>query len=160
MIRLAFALLLAMVPFGAAANQLFVSPKGSDRGQCQSPKKTVRHDRPSVQRGQQWRGPRDLNPPRWWGVSEQHLVQRSLPPPEMQLILDISCALITVPPASWPIRTSLTSIIANWREAKAIDPFPDDRMPTHWTARIAESWAWKATSLPNRTMSGRSLQSP
>src|SRR5262245_13679617 len=39
MIRLAFALLLAMVPFGAGANQLFVSPNGSDRGQCNSPKK-------------------------------------------------------------------------------------------------------------------------
>jgi hypothetical protein len=39
MIRLAFALLLAMAPFGAGANQLFVSPKGSDRGQCKSPKK-------------------------------------------------------------------------------------------------------------------------
>src|SRR5262245_47409390 len=36
MIRPAFALLLAMVPFGAVGNQLFVSPKGSDRGQCNS----------------------------------------------------------------------------------------------------------------------------
>ena len=39
MIRLAIALLLAMVPFGASADQwLYVSPKGSDEGQC-SPKK-------------------------------------------------------------------------------------------------------------------------
>jgi hypothetical protein len=37
MIKLAFALLLAMVPFGVGANQwLFVSPKGSDEGQCES----------------------------------------------------------------------------------------------------------------------------
>jgi hypothetical protein len=37
MIRLAFALLLAMIPFGAGADQwLFVSPKGSDQGQCES----------------------------------------------------------------------------------------------------------------------------
>src|SRR5262249_42087172 len=37
MIKLAFALLLAMVPFGVGANQwLFVSPKGSDDGQCES----------------------------------------------------------------------------------------------------------------------------
>jgi hypothetical protein len=43
----------------------------------------------------------------------------------MQLILDISCAAIIVPPASWPIRTLLTSLIANWREANAIDPFSD-----------------------------------
>jgi len=39
MIRLALVSMLAMVPFGAGANQLFVSPKGSDRGQCDSPKK-------------------------------------------------------------------------------------------------------------------------
>jgi hypothetical protein len=39
MIRLAFVLLLAMVPFGAGANQLFVSPTGSDRGPCKSLKK-------------------------------------------------------------------------------------------------------------------------
>jgi hypothetical protein len=49
---LAFALVL---PFGASANVLFVSPKGSDRGQCNSVKKPVRHDWSSVQRGQQWR---------------------------------------------------------------------------------------------------------
>jgi hypothetical protein len=36
MIRLAFALLLAMVPFEANTNQLFVSPKGSDEGLCES----------------------------------------------------------------------------------------------------------------------------
>jgi len=36
-VRLAFALLLAMVPLGAdAAQWLFVSPKGSDEGQCES----------------------------------------------------------------------------------------------------------------------------
>jgi hypothetical protein len=29
---------------------------------------------------------------------------------------------------------------ANWREANAIELFPSDRIPTHWTARIAESW--------------------
>ena len=54
----------------------------------------------------------------------------------MQLILDISCALITVPSVSWPIRTLATSMIANWREANAIDLFPDDRMSTQLTARI------------------------
>jgi hypothetical protein len=38
-IRLVIALLLAMVPFGADADQwLFVSPKGSDRGLCKSKK--------------------------------------------------------------------------------------------------------------------------
>jgi len=36
MTRLAFALLLAMVPFGASGNNLFVSPKGSDQGLCES----------------------------------------------------------------------------------------------------------------------------
>jgi hypothetical protein len=37
MIKLAFALLLAMVPFGVGASPwLFVSPKGSDEGQCES----------------------------------------------------------------------------------------------------------------------------
>jgi hypothetical protein len=36
MIRLVFALLLVMVPFGAVANHLFVSPNGSDEGQCES----------------------------------------------------------------------------------------------------------------------------
>jgi hypothetical protein len=36
MIRLAIALLLAMVPLGAGANELFVSPNGSDEGQCES----------------------------------------------------------------------------------------------------------------------------
>jgi hypothetical protein len=35
--RLALALLLAMAPFGADADTLFVSPKGSDRGKCNSP---------------------------------------------------------------------------------------------------------------------------
>jgi hypothetical protein len=39
MIRLAFALLLAMVPLGADANWLFVSPNGSDEGQCESREK-------------------------------------------------------------------------------------------------------------------------
>ena len=39
MIRLAFALLLALAPFGADAGQLFVSPEGSDRGECKSQKK-------------------------------------------------------------------------------------------------------------------------
>src|SRR5215469_2049401 len=35
MFRLALALLLAMVPFGAGANQLSVWPNGSDEGQCE-----------------------------------------------------------------------------------------------------------------------------
>jgi hypothetical protein len=37
-IRVGLALVPVMVPFGAGANQLFVSPKGSDRGQYQSAK--------------------------------------------------------------------------------------------------------------------------
>ena len=37
MIKLTIALLLAVVPFGAGADQgLFVSPNGSDEGQCES----------------------------------------------------------------------------------------------------------------------------
>jgi len=35
-IRLAIALWLAIVPFGASGNDLFVSPKGSDQGLCES----------------------------------------------------------------------------------------------------------------------------
>jgi hypothetical protein len=38
MIRLALVLLLAMVPLGAVAKELFVSPRGSDRNQCGSRK--------------------------------------------------------------------------------------------------------------------------
>lgn len=40
--RLAFALLLALVPFGADADTLFVSPKGSDRGNCNSCQEIIR----------------------------------------------------------------------------------------------------------------------